>query len=357
MSIKTDSEKLLNWYDRNGRDLPWRYKNGNKPDPYVVWLSEIMLQQTTVAVVKGYFSRFINRWPTLFDLSKASLDEVLQEWSGLGYYARARNLHKCAEIISKKYLGKFPQNERELIQLPGVGEYTSAAIMSIAFNKKATVVDSNVERVISRIFAITESLPSSKRVIRKKAQEISPANRFGDYSQAIMDLGSTICLPKTPLCVECPWEEICQARMKGIEKNLPVKKPKKPKPLRQGICFWIIRHDGYVLLRKRQEKGLLGGMMEIPSTPWEKNIQTIDKAIEYSPLRLSMVNWSILSDNVKHVFSHFNLLLIIASAKIKRDKLEKLSLTEDFVWVNPNQINQLAIPSLTKKIARVAKRK
>ena len=357
MSIIPDTEKLLNWYDNNGRDLPWRYKNGKKPDPYVVWLSEIMLQQTTVAVVKDYFKRFIIRWPTLFDLSKANLDDVLNEWSGLGYYARARNLHKSAKIISKEHLGKFPEHKKELILLPGIGDYTAAAILSIAFNKRAAAVDGNVERVISRIFAITEPLPSSKSYIREKAIEITPMKRYGDYAQAIMDLGSTICLPRNPMCNECPWEEACQARKAGIQQNLPVKKPKKTKPHRKGICFWIARNDGYVLMRKRQEKGLLGGMMEIPSTPWEKNIQTIDKALNYAPLKLPVAKWTLLLDNIKHVFSHFNLSLVIASSKVTKDKFDKLSLTKDFVWVNPSQIDQLAIPSLTRKIVTVAKKK
>jgi A/G-specific adenine glycosylase len=350
MSIQPKSDNLLFWYDKNGRELPWRYKSGKTPDPYIVWLSEIMLQQTTITVVKDYFNRFLIKWPTLLELSRAKLDDVLLEWAGLGYYARARNLHKCAQIICEKYDGKFPESEDELISLPGIGTYTAAAITSIAFDNRAVVIDGNVERVISRVFAITQPLPISKKLIRQKADKLTPNFRSGDYAQAIMDLGSTICSPKSPACFKCPWEVNCEGKRMGLAEDLPRKLSPKSKPSRKGICFWITRNDGYVLMRRREEKGLLGGMMEIPSTPWEKNIQKIEKAVFYSPIKLPLSSWVILPGEVKQIFTHFNLYLLIGKTRITENKYKKLHLSDDFIWVHPEKFDKQALPSLMKKV-------
>ncbi|MBI3673627.1 MAG: A/G-specific adenine glycosylase [Rhizobiales bacterium] len=262
------SRELLAWYDRHRRKLPWRALRGAVADPYHVWLSEIMLQQTTVAAVKGFYAAFLAKWPTLTDLASASLDDVLRAWAGLGYYARARNLHACAKMVTAEWGGRFPDTVAELGKLPGVGPYTAAAIAAIAFGRRLAAVDGNAERVIARLHAIATPLPAAKLEIRVRAQALVPETRPGDFAQGLMDLGATVCTPRRPACPNCPWAEHCAARRCGNPETFPLKRPKPALPVRRGVAFWIERADGAVLLRRRPEKGLLGGMMEVPCARW-----------------------------------------------------------------------------------------
>lgn len=257
--MTSTASALLDWYDSNRRTLPWRAMPGVKPDPYHVWLSEVMLQQTTVATVKGYFAKFLARWPHVNALAAAPLEDVLNEWAGLGYYARARNLHKCAQAVSTDHSGHFPTTETALRALPGIGDYTAAAIAAIAFDERAVVVDGNVERVVSRLFRVEEALPSAKKTIKARTDEITPPARAGDFAQAMMDLGSGVCTPKNPKCLLCPLNRICLAKAEGDMERFPIKAPKKLKPTRRAVSFWLV-HDGHVLLERRPPKGLLGGM-------------------------------------------------------------------------------------------------
>ena len=301
------NDALLDWYDTNARPMPWRIPpadsvNGVRPDPYHIWLSEVMLQQTTVAAVIRYFLAFQHRWPDVHSLANADDAEVMGEWAGLGYYARARNLLKCARLISTDYDGNFPETEADLLALPGIGPYTAAAIAAIAFDRQATVLDANVERVISRLYAIAEPLPDSKKTLRKLAGKLTPINRPGDYAQAVMDLGATICSQK-PTCEVCPIAANCMAREQGIADDLPKKRPKTAKPVRYGIAYLARRTDGTVLLETRPEKGLLGGMLALPTTEWSEVV-----AVNTPPIN---ANWSTLATPVKHTFTHFHLLLTV----------------------------------------------
>ena len=241
----THASEILDWYNRHRRTMPWRAPSGVRPDPYAVWLSEIMLQQTTVATVGPYFTEFISRWPTVVALAATDLDDVLHAWQGLGYYARARNLHRCANVVSESYGGQFPEEEEALLSLPGVGTYTAAAIRAIAFDKRAVVVDGNVERVMARLYRETDPLPDVKGKLRDRADELTPGVQPGDYAQAVMDLGATVCIPRRPKCMLCPWTAHC--RGKDIAESLPARRPKPEKPTRHGTIFWIERPDGSVL--------------------------------------------------------------------------------------------------------------
>ena len=337
---------LLAWYDRHRRVLPWRALPGRAADPYAVWLSEIMLQQTTVATVKGYFERFLKRWPTVRHLAAAPLDDVLNEWAGLGYYARARNLHKCAAVVAAAHGGRFPADEASLLTLPGVGRYTAAAISSIAFDQQATVVDGNVERVISRLHAIEQPLPDSKPEIYRHADALTPAQRPGDFAQAMMDLGATVCTPRNPLCMVCPWSWACEALAAGIAAELPRKKDKKPRPNRYGVAFWLERvgpQGREVLLRRRPEEGLLGGMMEIPSSPWVED-DTAD-GWSHAP---AQVAWTAVDEPVVHVFTHFRLEL-----DVMRGTLMGAS-PVDGVWARLDRLTDYALPTVMTKVVKAA---
>ena len=333
--------KLLGWYDVHARVLPWRSKPGVRANPYHVWLSEIMLQQTTVAAVKDYYLKFLKLWPTVEDLAASSQDDVLRAWAGLGYYARARNLHACAKVVVEQWAGKFPETEAELQTLPGIGPYTSAAISSIAFDQTHAAVDGNVERVMSRLYAIEEPLPLSKPRIREKAQALVPAKRAGDFAQALMDLGATICTPRTANCLICPWTEHCEGRKAGIAETLPKKLPKKKVPTRKGIAFWIESNDGSVLLRRRPQKGLLGGMMEIPSTPWAEKAH----ADILPPVK---AKWKKLRGLVEHTFTHFHLELEVWASHIEKGERPE---GHDFVWVHRDNLHKEALPTVMRKIA------
>ncbi len=333
------ASELLAWYDANARVLPWRVRPGETADPYRVWLSEIMLQQTTVQAVKAYFLKFVALWPNVGALAAAPLDDVLKAWAGLGYYARARNLHACAKQVAARFGGRFPDAEAELRTLPGIGPYTAAAIAAIAFGGRHAAVDGNVERVISRLLAIETPLPESKPEIREKAQALVPVSRAGDFAQAMMDLGATICTPRDPNCLICPWAEDCQGRISGIAASLPRKKAKKQVPTRRGTAFWIERADGAVLLRRRPEKGLLGGMMEVPSTEWGERAQG------EPPLRAT---WKVLPGKVEHTFTHFHLELEVWQAVSLKDG--ELLAEGDYRWTARENLAGEALPTVMRKV-------
>jgi A/G-specific adenine glycosylase len=341
--------QLLAWYDRHRRSLPWRALPGERSDPYRVWLSEIMLQQTTVAAVGPYFERFIARWPDLGALAAAKLDEVLHAWQGLGYYARARNLHACARALVEKHGGRFPDAEAALRDLPGIGAYTAAAIAAIAFDRPATPVDGNIERVVARYFLVRTPLPDAKPELRRLAATLTPAVRPGDFAQAAMDLGATICTPAKPKCVLCPWRDACRARRAGVAETLPARKPKAAKPLRCGVAFWAVRADGAALLRRRPPQGLLGGMMEVPSTDWRTEQWSLAAARRSAPVK---ARWRLLPGIVRHSFTHFDLELQILSGAVAPKDCRATSVAGE--WVAPSALGTQALPTVMKKVIAFA---
>jgi len=334
--------RLLAWYDVHRRDLPWRARPGVAADPYRVWLSEIMLQQTTVATVGPYYGNFLARWPGVGDLAAAALDDVLHAWQGLGYYSRARNLHKCARAIVDDHAGRFPDTEAELAKLPGIGPYTAAAIAAIAFGRRATPVDGNIERVVARLHAISEPLPGAKKTIKARAEALTPEERVGDYVQALMDLGATVCKPKQANCGACPLAADCRAGQSADPARYPVKAPKKPRPTRYGVVFWAERDDGAVLLRRRPENGLLGGMMEFPSTEWRDEPWNGAVPVDQAPLA---ADWSPLSGTVVHTFTHFRLELGVVAARAGNGG------PRDHTWCRPGDFGSHALPTVMKKVA------
>ena len=337
---------LLDWYDRHRRVLPWRAAPGVRSEPYHVWLSEIMLQQTTVAAVAGYFRNFIEHWPTVADLAAASLDDLLREWAGLGYYARARNLHKCARIVVGRHGGHFPQDEEELRRLPGIGTYTAAAIAAIAFDRPAAVMDGNVERVVARLFGVTDPLPPAKPRLLSLTGTLAPSGRPGDFAQAMMDLGATICTPRKPKCILCPWTASCTARSRGIAEELPAKLPKPKRPVRRGIAFWTVTPQGDILLRRRAERGLLGGMIEVPSSDWrEAPAPDLDLVGIEAPVP---AQWRLLPGLVRHTFTHFHLELTVAAGRVPRSD------PTAGLWVPVDRLGDQALPTVMKKIVRHA---
>ena len=340
--------EILEWYDRHRRGMPWRAMPGKAVDPYTVWLSEIMLQQTTVATVGPYFMEFMERWPTVESLAAASLDDVLHSWQGLGYYARARNLHRCAAVVAADYGGRFPATEAELLSLPGVGPYTAAAILAIAFDKRAVVVDGNVERVMARMFRMTDPLPDVKPELRAAADRLTPDRRPGDYAQAVMDLGATVCTPRRPKCMLCPWAARCAG--KAIAETLPARRPKAEKPTRRGMVFWVERPDGAVLMRRRPEKGLLGGMMEFPSTEWREGPMALDVSAQSPHAPLPATGWFALQGLVRHSFTHFHLELGLMKGRAGAD----ITPPAGAIWCPIDQFADHALPTLMKKVANHA---
>ena len=339
-----DPAALLAWYDRHRRDLPWRAPPGRTPDPYRVWLSEIMLQQTTVATVASYFDRFVARWPEVSALAAASLDEVLHVWQGMGYYARARNLHACARAVVARHGGRFPDTAAELRRLPGIGDYTAAAIAAIAFDRREAAVDGNVERVVARLYAVGEPLPAAKQRLRRLAAGLVPPRRAGDFAQAMMDLGAVLCTPRRPRCVLCPWRGACAAAAGGIAEALPARAAKPERPLRHGAAFWLVRGDGAVLLRRRPDEGLLGGLYEVPSTEWREAPWSDAEALAAAPLPEAA--WTRLPGAVEHGFTHFRLELAVWAARTEA--------APDGVWVRPREFRDYAFSTLMKKLARYA---
>ena len=344
-SRETTAERLLDWYDANARTLPWRAPPGTPaPDPYRVWLSEVMLQQTTVAAVKEYFAKFTRLWPSVADLAAAPDEEVMAAWAGLGYYARARNLLACAREVAARG-GTFPETEAELRALPGLGPYTAAAVAAIAFGARAVVVDANVERVVSRLFAIETPLPVSRPEIRERTEEITPDARAGDFAQAMMDLGSGICTVREPKCLLCPLSDTCAARASGDPARLPVKAPKKAKPTRTGRAFWIetrIAGEDHVWLVRRAGKGMLGGMRALPDDGWAARQDGHGEDLAQGP-------WE-PAGRVSHVFSHFALdlrLAIHAGASPPEDLGEG-------EWWPLEKLDEAGLPTLFAKAARLA---
>ncbi len=335
-----DAGDLLAWYDRHARVLPWRARKGAPADPYRVWLSEIMLQQTTVKTVAPYYAKFLSRWPDVTALAQASLDDVLRAWAGLGYYARARNLHACARAVVERHGGVFPRAPEALRALPGIGDYTAAAVAAIAFDAPAVPVDGNVERVVTRLFALEGELPAAKPAIKEFAMSLLPARRSGDFAQALMDLGATLCSPKKPACGLCPWRDVCVARLRGEEETFPRKAPKREGKLRRGAAFVALRADGRVLLRQRPDKGLLAKMTEVPGSAWSHDF-VLDEAA--APLK---ARWRRLPGVVHHVFTHFPLDLTVFLAEVPRGTKAPAGAR----WVGLAELPGEALPTLMRKV-------
>jgi A/G-specific adenine glycosylase len=339
---KPHARDLLTWYDRHRRTLPWRARPGEVPDPYRVWLSEIMLQQTTVAAVRPYFAAFLDRFPTLESLASAPVEAVMQAWAGLGYYSRARNLHACAQALVARYGGRFPDTETELRKLPGIGAYTAAAIAAIAFNRSAAAVDGNVERVVSRLFLVEEPLPAAKAAIKALTESLVPADRPGDFAQALMDLGATICTPSRPACALCPWREPCGARAAGLQESFPRKPAKTEGILRRGAAFVAIRADEAILLRTRPAKGLLGGMAEPPTSPWTADYNP-GGALADAPVP---AEWRRLAGIVRHTFTHFPLELTVFAGAVAMETAAPAGMR----WTPRAALGEEALPNVMKKV-------
>jgi A/G-specific adenine glycosylase len=341
-------DALLAWYDEERRDLPWRVAPGKRANPYRVWLSEIMLQQTTVKAVIPYYLKFLARWPTVEALASAPLDDVLAAWAGLGYYSRARNLHKCAVVVANELGGKFPASQAELQKLPGIGPYTAAAIAAIAFSEPATPVDGNVERVVARLFAVRQPLPAAKTELKRLAATLTPQRRAGDFAQAMMDLGAGICTPKRPSCLVCPVQQDCAASAHGIAEQLPMRLDRMERPQRVGYAFVALREDGHVLLRKRPEAGLLGGMLEVPGTEWGDLLPPAKEALRTAPVR---ADWWAVPGTVVHVFTHFRLEVVVYRTLVPAEtSLTFWAEPERCQWVARRDLHAAALPSVMRKI-------
>ncbi len=339
-----DGQSLLHWYDATARVLPWRVsptecKKGVRPDPYPVWLSEIMLQQTSVSVVSDYFSRFFQHWTTVESLATAPLEDVLKKWAGLGYYARARNLHACARQINQGFSGIFPQSAKELAKLPGIGPYTSAAIAAICFDEKIAVVDGNVERVVARFCALKKPVHEARPQIRKFVQALVP-DRAGDFAQSLMDLGATICTPRTANCDICPLGGGCAAKARKNPLRFPLKAPRKTRPIRFGHAFVMQRDDGAVWLCKRAEKGLLARMSEVPGSEWRAQLSEVEFP--------TAGEWA-LAGRITHVFTHFRLELDVWQLSISGAKPPKQGW-----WCSPDNLAEEALPSVFRKVLATA---
>jgi A/G-specific adenine glycosylase len=345
------AEAVLAWYDRHRRALPWRARQGERPDPYRVWLSEIMLQQTTVRAVAPYYARFLAQWSDVRALAAAPLEDVLKAWAGLGYYARARNLHACARAVVERHGGEFPANEAALRALPGIGAYTAAAIAAIAFDAPASPVDGNIERVVARLFAVEAPLSAVKPELRRLARALAPAQRAGDFAQAMMDLGATICTPKKPACALCPWNQSCVAFGRGDADTFPRRAPKREGVLRRGAAFIARRADGYLLVRTRPAKGLLGGMTEVPTTEWSADFEE-KEALTHVPIFPPLpagereVAWRRLAGVVRHVFTHFPLELSVYATELSAEAAAPAGTR----WVQISELAGEALPSLMRKV-------
>ncbi|PPD16404.1 MAG: A/G-specific adenine glycosylase [Methylobacterium sp.] len=334
---------LLAWYDRAGRDLPWRVKGGHA-DPYRVWLSEIMLQQTTVEAVKPYFAKFLALWPDVKALAAADDQAVMTAWAGLGYYARARNLLACARVVAADFDGRFPETEEALRALPGIGAYTAAAIAAIAFGARAVVIDGNIERVVTRLAAIETPLPRAKPEIRAVLDAMVPPDRPGDFAQGLMDLGATICTPKSPSCLLCPLAERCVARARGQATAFPVKPAKKGKKPLQSLAFVLIDPQRRLLLRTRPATGLLAGMAEVPNTVWAaERAGTENTVMEVAPVP---AEWRRLNQPVIHIFTHIDLRMDIAVARLSREVPAPAGMR----WVPLDALDAEPLPTLFRKV-------
>ncbi len=336
---------LLDWYDLHRRVLPWRALPGKKANPYHVWLSEVMLQQTTVPAVIPYFLKFTQKWPKVSDLAAADANDVMENWAGLGYYARARNLHKCAIEVTQNHKGKFPGTQENLIELPGIGDYTANAIAAIAFNKPANVVDGNVERVMARIYAVTDPVPDSKPLLKSLAGVLAEGeiDRPGDYAQALMDLGATVCTPSSPKCMICPVNKQCEGRRLGIQDSLPARKAKAAKPQKHGYVYWVTDKAGRVLFERRPEKGMLAGTMGLPTSQW------VEKGQECShlPFKSPKIAKSV---KVLHSFTHFDLEL--TGVEVSWGDHHP-AIMDGYIWVERHKAEKLSVPTLFKKAVKL----
>lgn len=336
--------QMLDWYDVHARDMPWRVppaarKAGVLPDPYGVWLSEVMLQQTTVAAVRDYWRKFMQLWPTVADLAAAQDADVMAAWAGLGYYARARNLLKCARVVASDHGGIFPANLADLLTLPGIGPYTAAAVSAIAFDQPETVLDGNVERVMARLYDVHTPLPAAKPELMKLAAGLTPEVRPGDYAQAVMDLGATICTPKSPACGICPWRDDCAGRIAGTAARLPNKAIKKPVPIRRGFAYVVRRTDGAWLLETRPDRGLLGGMLGFAGSDWSDDPQ---------PDPPVMADWQTHATTARHTFTHFHLELTVQTALVDADVKPDRG-----AFVAPDDFDPRALPTVMRKVHRL----
>ena len=334
------SQRLLAWYDVHRRVLPWRAPAGKRADPYRVWLSEIMLQQTTVQAVGAYYRKFLTLWPNVKALAAAKQDEVLAAWAGLGYYARARNLHAAAKVVANEMGGKFPLTAEALRALPGVGGYTAGAISAIAYDEKQAAMDANAERVIARLYAVQTPMPKAKTELHVLGTALVP-QRAGDFAQALMDLGSAICTSKRPACQNCPLSADCKARKLGIQEQLPVKAPKMVRPLKRGAAFVARDRTGAVLLVKRPDKGLLASMLEPPLGAWSENFPSTAKALKQAPFE---AEWKKRPGIVRHGFTHFELETEVYVADFaKRPKFKG-------EWIAADRLRDVALPTVMRKI-------
>lgn len=338
------SQQLLAWYFKHARTMPWRippedHHQGVRGDPYYVWLSEVMLQQTQVATVRDYFLKFVEKWPSIEALAAADIEDVLKAWAGLGYYSRARNLKKCADEVVLNHGGKFPYKPEQLKKLPGIGDYTASAIASIAFDEPVAVVDGNIERVITRHYEISTPLPAAKPEIQKRVSEVLDADKPGEFAQAMMDLGATICTPKRPVCGLCPINQDCAAFSSGDQELFPVKRPKPEKPTRKGAAFVICDATDNVFLEKRGEKGLLAGMSQVPTSNWtaRQNGATGEAAFPFS------AEWQ-MSGIARHTFTHFHLELEVWKTKFANEP------PINGWWCKSESLNGEALPTLMKKV-------
>jgi A/G-specific adenine glycosylase len=348
---RPDPGRLLAWYDRHRRRLPWRPLPGQPADPYRVWLSEIMLQQTTVTAVAPYYAKFLARFPTVAALAAADIEDVRKLWAGLGYYARARHLHACGQAVAARHGGVFPAAEEELLALPGIGPYTAAAVAAIAFGQPASPVDGNVERVIARLFAVEDELPAAKPAIRALAERLRPPQRPGDFAQAMMDLGATVCTPRNPACALCPFTDACAARRRGDAETFPRKAKKREGRLRRGAAFVALRADGHLLVRTRPAKGLLGGMTEVPTTAFVVGFDAdaaLPQAPRFAPACRGTgdARWRRLPGVVTHVFTHFPLELVVYRARLPA----AAAAPDGMRWIAAGDIDGAALPSLVRKV-------
>ncbi|WGF87770.1 A/G-specific adenine glycosylase [Marinivivus vitaminiproducens] len=332
---------LLDWYDQQRRDLPWRAAPGRATDAYTALVSEFMLQQTTAATVRRRFPVFMTRFPSLEALAAAPLEDVLHAWQGLGYYRRARSLHACARAIRDQHGGRLPNEEAALLALPGIGAYTARALQAIVHHHPVVPVDGNVERVLARAFRIETPLPRGRAAIVAEADRLASEERPGDVAQALMELGATVCRPRAPLCVLCPWMDTCAARTAGVAESLPRKAPPPAKPVRRGLAFLLRRSDGAILFRRRPDKGLLAGLHELPGSPWQEGPLELDRALDHAPVK---ADWRLLTGTVRHVFSHFALDVTLAEARTDQPPLG--------LWCRPDELGRLALPTVTVKLLR-----
>ena len=343
-------ERLLAWYDANARKLPWRAAGGGPVSAYGVLVSEFMLQQTTVATVKARFPVFLARFPDFHALAAADVSEVLHAWQGLGYYRRARALHACARAIVQRHGGQLPSDEAALRALPGIGPYTASALRAIVHGAPSVPVDGNVLRVMARLHRVEAALPDAADQLRDLAGRLACAHRSGEVAQALMDLGATVCRPRRPACLVCPWRPVCQAHLAGLAERLPRRAPKRARPVRRGLAFLLARPDGAILFRRRPSGGLLGGLHELPSSPWQEGPLEIERALAHAP---SAAAWRVHPTPTRHGFTHFVLELTLAEARIDHARPAEDAWGE--IWCRPAELDRLALPTVMKRLLRVAR--